>query len=83
MIDVTFSVLPPGIYGMNKLALFLNVMKGRGEIADWHPTRAITESKGLSYVVRFADNYDAARATARWTRLEKDTPMPRVRTPNV
>jgi hypothetical protein len=67
MIDVAFTVTPPGIYGMNRLASFLNAMKVRAEIADWHPTRAITESKGASYVVQFADKQDAAHATARWT----------------
>ena len=83
MIDVTFSVSPPGIYGMNSLALFLNVMKGRGEIADWYPTRAITESKGLSYVVQFADNGDASRATVQWKSLQNDTSMRCLETPNV
>ena len=67
MIDIVFDVSPPGIYGMNRLASFLNAMKERAEIADWHPMRAITESKGSRYVVQFVDDRDAARASAQWT----------------
>jgi len=67
MIDVVFSVSPPGIFGMNTLANFLNAMKAAREISDWHPRRAITDSHGGRYIVQFADDRDAARATAQWT----------------
>ncbi len=67
MIDAVFSVSPPGIFGMNTLANVLNAMKGSGEISDWHPRRAITDSHGVRYIVQFADDCDAARATTRWT----------------
>ena len=67
MTEVVFSVSPAGIYGMNRLAEFLNVMKSSGEITDWSPRRAITESKGKRYVVYFAHGPDADRATSRWS----------------
>jgi len=66
MIDIVFDVSPPGLFGMNKLAVFLNTMKEKGEITDWFPTRAVTASKGAQYVVQFAGDEDAARAAAQW-----------------
>lgn len=71
MVDVEFRVSPAGLFGMSKLAKFLNTMKGAGAIADWHPKRAITESKGRCYVVQFADERDAAHATLEWTSTEQ------------
>ena len=66
MIDVTFSVTPAGLFGMDRLASFLNRLKTTGAIADWHPRRAISESKGARFVVAFATERDGAHATAQW-----------------
>ena len=66
MIDVTFDVSPAGIFGMDKLASFLNRLKATGAIADWHPRRAITESNASRYVVMFDSERDGAHATAQW-----------------
>ena len=66
MTDATFDVIPPGICGMNTLAKFLNGLKSAGTIADWHPWRAISASRGASYMVHFADAKDAAIAANQW-----------------
>jgi hypothetical protein len=75
MIDVVFNVSPAGIYGMNRLASFLNALKLRGELSDWRPSRAITESKGARYVVQFADDRDAGHATAQWISAENNSSL--------
>ena len=64
--EQTFSVLPRGIFGMDKLAVFLNGLKLSGAIADWHPGSAVSGSKGAQYVVVFGSEKDGAHASAQW-----------------
>ena len=66
MIDGIFGVAPPGLCGMNRLAVFLNELRRTGAIADWHPMRAVSGSGGAQYVVQFEGRSDVEHATRQW-----------------
>lgn len=66
MIDGIFGVSPPGLCGMNGLAVFLNELRRTGAIADWHPMRAVSGSGGAQYAVQFEGRSDVDHATRRW-----------------
>jgi hypothetical protein len=74
MIDRFFTVSPTGICGMNELAIFLNKLQRTNAIVDWHPMRAVSDSKGASYIVQFDTDHDADLAMGRWAVSAKAPP---------
>ena len=66
MVIEVFTVSPPGIYGMDALAKFLNALTNNGVIGSWSPVRAESGSRNSRYMVRFSGQDDALCALSRW-----------------
>ena len=60
-----FALSPPGLTGMVKLGLYLDTLKSRGMIADWHPGRWESYKKEKTGV-RFESSEDAELAAKSW-----------------
>jgi hypothetical protein len=60
-----FALSPSGLSGMVKLGLYLDALKSKGTIADWHPGRWESYKKERTGI-RFDSAEDAAIAAKSW-----------------
>jgi hypothetical protein len=67
MTRAIFTVEPSGLIGMNRLALYLNELKRRGVIQNWHTGRPVDHKLQERFTVGFDRPSDAAAAEHGWT----------------
>jgi hypothetical protein len=65
MIEKTLSVWPAGVYGMSKLATFLENIRHRHAISDWHPGPWVDAGRER-VIIRFDNEKDANHAKNQW-----------------
>lgn len=61
MTEVEFDIFPPGLRGLNRLAMRLNALMAGKQIADWHLGRWSDRTQ-TQYRVLFENDDDAALA---------------------
>ena len=64
MTEAEFDVAPPGLRGLNRLAVRLNALRANKHIADWHLGRWSNRAK-TSHGIIFEIDEDAAAAKLR------------------
>lgn len=67
MAESAFTVSPPGLSGMVELGRFLDALKGKGTIGEWHPGRWESWRRERT-TIGFDSAEDAAAATHHWRR---------------
>ena len=67
MDECVFTVTPPGLSGMVKLGSFLDGLKRKGEIGEWHPGRWESWRRERT-TIGFDSLADAATATRHWSK---------------
>lgn len=63
MTEVEFDISPPGLRGLDRLAIKLNALMTGKKIADWHLGRWSDENK-TKHGILFDNDDDAAKAKA-------------------
>lgn len=66
MAECAFTVSPPGLSGMVKLGRFLDGLRRKGVIGEWHPGRWENWHRERT-TIGFDSAEDAAAATRQWS----------------